>query len=389
MDTVFNVSVVGAGVISHTYLCTIRRSPDLAFRSICSKSGLTARKLAGIYGGTAVATLEEILADPAVDIVVNLAPPATHFEIGAAILRAGKHLYSEKPFATSLDEAKELLALAAARGLKIGCAPDTFLGTAHQAARRALDSGVIGKVVGGSVAVQSHGMESWHPNPASFYQHGGGPLLDVAPYHVAALVHLLGPIDEVCGFATQPSRVRRYTDASDQPASIPVNVPTTVNGALMFRSGANIAFSASWDVWNHRRSPIELYGERGVLATADPNNFTGGVEISEEGGEWIPFEGHVPPPKLNIGAKQVRQAVALMASGIDPLSGKPLGSTDSPPMGDLRGLGLVDLAAAIREKRPPRASGELGLHVLEVLLSLEAASRERRAISIRSQVARP
>lgn len=388
MDTGFRVSVVGAGVISHAYLSTIRRSPDLTFRSICSKSGLTAQKQAKIYGGTVVATLDEILADPVVDIVVNLAPPATHFEIGAAILRAGKHLYSEKPFATSLIEANELLALAEAKGLKIGCAPDTFLGAAHQAARRALDSGVIGKVVGGSVAVQSHGMESWHPNPSAFYQHGGGPLLDVAPYHVAALVHLLGPVAEVCSFATQPSQVRVYTDASNEPTSIPVNVPTTVNGALIFHSGANVAFSASWDVWNHRRSPIELYGEKGALVAADPNNFTGGVEVSEGGGEWVPFEGHIPPPKLSIGFKQVRQALILMASGIDPLTGKPLGLTDSPPMGDLRGLGLVDLAAAIREKRPPRASGELGLHVLEVLLSLDLASRERRTIPIRSLVAR-
>ena len=142
-------------------------------------------------------------------------------------------------------------------------------------------------------------------------------------------------------------------------------------------------------MWKHRRSPIELYGEKGALATADPNNFTGGVEISEGGADWVPYDGHVPPPKSNFGVKELRQALALMSSGIDPATGAPLGSTDNPPLGDLRGLGLVDLAIAIREKRAPRASGDLALHVLEVLLSLETASRERRTIAIRSQVARP
>lgn len=388
MSIPLKVSVIGAGVISHAYLSTIRRSPELTLRSICSKTMISAQKQAKLYGGTA-ATLDEILADTEVDIVLNLAPPSTHFEIGAAILRAGKHLYSEKPFATDLREAQALLTLAAEKGLKIGCAPDTFLGPAHQAARRALDSGVIGKVLNGSVAVQSHGMESWHPNPAAFYQHGGGPLLDVAPYHIAALVHLLGPIAEVCGFATQPANVRHYQDASGNPATIDVTVPTTVNGALMFHSGANIAFSASWDVWAHRRSSIELYGEKGALVTADPNTFTGGVEVSEAGGEWLAYDGHVPPPKSNFGAKELRQALAVMAAGIDPITGAALGSTDNPPLGDLRGLGLVDLAVAIKEKRTPRASGDLALHVLEVLLALETASRERRVISIQSQVSRP
>jgi predicted dehydrogenase len=388
MSQAFKVSVIGAGVISHTYLSTIRRSPNLELRWVCSKSNLSAQKQAGLYGGTA-ASLSEILADAETDIVVNLAPPDTHYEIGAAVLKAGKHLYSEKPLATQLNQASELLALAADRGLLIGCAPDTFLGPAHQAARRALDAGLIGEVVGGSVAVQSHGMESWHPNPGAFYQHGGGPLLDVAPYHVTALVHLLGPVAEVCGFATRPSNVRHYRDVADQPATIAVDVPTTVNGALLFHNGANVAFSASWDVWKHRRSPVELYGETGALATADPNNFTGGVEISTEGGEWEPYEGHVRPPSSSIGIKQIRQIMALFNSGIDPSTGLALGSTDNPPMGDLRGLGLVDLATAIAEKRAPRASGTLALHVLEVLLALETASRERRSIPIRSQVTRP
>ena len=384
MTNTFNVSVIGAGIISHTYLDNIRRSPDLKLRYICSKSGVTAQKQAAIWGGKP-ASLAEILADTATDIVVNLA----HYEIGAAILRAGKHLYSEKPFATSLEAAKELVAMAAAKDLKIGCAPDTFLGPAHQAARRALDSGVIGRIVGGAVAVQNRGVESWHPNPAAFYQPGGGPLLDLGPYYITNLVHLLGPVVEVCGFATQPAKTRGYLDAMSRAASLDVLVPTTFNGALIFENGANVGLSASWDVWNHRRLPIELYGEKGTLVTADPNFFVGGVEISETGGQWKPYEGHVPLPKPTLDANVVRKALKLIAAGIDPMSGKPLGSTDKPLLGDLRGLGVIDLAASIREQRAPRASGDLALHILEVLLAFEEASRERRTIAIRSTATRP
>lgn len=388
MSRTFNVSVVGAGVVSHAYLGSIRRSPELRLRYVCSKSGSSARRQTAIWGGTA-ATLAEILADAQTDIIVNLAPPDTHYEIGTAALRAGKHLYSEKPFATSLAGAQELVAMAADKGLKIGCAPDTFLGPAHQAARRALDSGVIGQVIGGAVAVQSRGMEAWHPNPAAFYQVGGGPLLDVGPYYVTILVHLLGPVVEVCGFSTRPASTRSYVDAKGQPASLDVSVPTTFNGALMFECGANVGISASWDVWNHRRSPIELYGEKGALAAADPNYFAGGVEISLAGAEWTPYQGNAPQPKKAFDADIVRKALQLISAGIDPLSGKPLGSTNEPLLGDLRGLGITDLAASIREERAPRASGELALHVLDVLLALETASHERRTIAIRSTAARP
>lgn len=387
-NPVTRVGVVGAGVISYAYLSSIDRCADLELRGICSKSKTSAERQAARYGGKAV-ELGELLRDPEVDIVVNLAPPDLHFEIGRKILSAGKHLYSEKPFATSMIEANELLALAEGKGLLVGCATDTFLGPAHQATRRALDAGLIGNVTSGAVAMQSHGMEHWHPNPAFFYQPGGGPHLDLGPYYVSLLVFLLGPVAEVTALATQPRRSRNFSAPDGQQSSFAVDVPTTFNGSLLFASGANVAISLSWDVWNHRRSQIELYGETGSLIGADPNDFVGGVELSTKGGSWSVFEGHARPQKMQLAPELIRKAMAMLTSGIDPLSGKALGAGGPAPLNDLRGLGLIDMATAIHERRLPRASGRLATHVLEVLLGLETAATDRRTVQIWSTIERP
>lgn len=388
MNPVKRVGVVGAGVISHAYLSSIDRCADLELRSICSRSHTTAERQAARYGGTAV-SLDDLLRDPEVDIVVNLAPPDLHFEIGRKILSAGKHLYSEKPFATSMADAETLLRLAEDRGLRVACAPDTFLGAAHQATRRALDSGVIGAVTSGAVAMQSFGMEHWHPNPAFFYQPGGGPHLDLGPYYLTLLVFLLGPVAEVSALASQPRRHRSFVATGGEPQSFEVNVPTTFNGSLLFASGANVALSLSWDVKQHRRSQIELYGESGSLIGADPNDFVGGVETSTQAGVWTVYEGHARAHKAPVAPELVGKGMALLNAGVDPLSGKALGKGGPAPLGDLRGLGLIDLASAIDERRSPRASGRLACHVLEVLLGLETASQQRRCVSIRSSIERP
>lgn len=383
------IGVIGAGVISHAYLSTIDRTPGLELAAICSKSHVSAQKQAARYGGTAM-SLAALLADPDIDIVVNLAPPALHHDIGRQVLAAGKHLYSEKPFAITMGEAQDLLALAADRGLSMGCATDTFLGPAHQATRRALDSGLIGTVTSGAACMQSHGMEHWHPNPAFFYQPGGGPHLDLGPYYLTLLVFLLGPVAEVTALATQPARQRTYLGADGEEKSFAVDVPTTFHGSLLFESGAQAALSLSWDVWKHGRNPIELYGDQGSLVGADPNDFVGGVETCVQGGEWTAFEGHVRPPrKPAVPPELIRKAMAMLDAGLDPYTGKALGKGGPVPLGDLRGLGLVDLVAAIREGRAPRASGHLATHVLEALLGLETASRERRTVRLHTRVERP
>lgn len=385
MSRPFGVGVIGAGVISHAYLGTICRAPELELKAISSLGMASATLRAQRYGGAAKPT-HELLADPEIDIVVNLAPPAQHYALGRAILLAGKHLYSEKPFATSLDEARALIALAAERGLKIGCAPDTFLGPAHQKARRLVDDGAIGEIVGGAVIMASNGMESWHPNPAFFYERGGGPLLDIGPYLITQLVNLLGPVAHVTAIGTTPRDTRTVGSPERAGEQFPVRVPTTVNGALRFESGANVALTLSWDVVAFQRPPIELYGLTGTLSTPTPNGFDGDVHIHRA-------EDDKTSPALAVtrgpNAKMIVKALDALKAGIDPMTGAPVGPTSPPLFGDLRGLGLIDLAHALRDDREPRASGLLALHVLEVLLALEACAEHGGSRDVALRVARP
>lgn len=381
------VGVIGAGTISNAYLGTISRSSELRLKAVGSRTMVSAEAQAARYGCLAMTT-EAMLADPDIAIIVNLAPPTLHHEIGRAVLEAGKHLYTEKPFATSLADAHDLIALAEAQGLRIGCAPDTFLGPGHQAARKALDAGVVGKIVGGAVVMASHGMEHWHPKPAFFYGRGGGPLLDIGPYMLTQLVNLLGPVAQVTAIGSRPRSVRTVTNPDLAGQLITVEVPTTVNGALLFESGANIALTLSWDVWKHGRAPIELYGETGTLLCPDPNAFGGEVRASAEGGDWTAIAGEpVTTPRLT--PEIIIAAMAAIKAGIDPMTGQPIGPTSPPLLGDRRGLGLVELARAIRENREPRAGAPLAAHVLEVLLALEDCAEHGGLHEIASRVARP
>jgi predicted dehydrogenase len=380
-----NIGVIGCGMVSHAYLGTIARAPDLTLAALASRTMASASAQAGRYGGTAM-PIDDLLADPGLDIVVNLAPPGLHHALGRRVLEAGKHLYSEKPFATQLDDARDLLSLAESKGLKIGCAPDTFLGPGHQAVRRLIDDGAIGQVTGGAIAFGTAGMESWHPNPAFFYASGGGPLLDIGPYYVTQLVNLLGPIAEVVAIGTRPRTTRTVTAPSNRGESITVEVPTTVNGALLFANGANISLAMSWDVAAHGRRPIELYGTRGSLQAPDPNQFGGATRLND-GNDWRTIGDEPPPRKLDAAA--IAAALQKMGQGIDPLTGGPIGPETAFRFGDSRGLGLLDLAAAIEEERAPRASGQLATHVLDVLLALEASANGAGRTAITSSIDRP
>jgi predicted dehydrogenase len=387
MTRPIGVGVIGAGVISHAYLGTICRAPDLCLVAISSLGMDSARAQAERYGGVAMPT-EALLADPEVEIVVNLAPPAEHHALGRAALEAGKHLYAEKPFALSLDDARDLIALAGARGLKIASAPDTFLGRAHQAARRLVDEGAIGRVVGGAAVMASNGMEHWHPNPAFFYDRGGGPLLDIGPYMVTQLVNLLGPVATVSALGSTPRHQRMITSPDHAGETIEVHVPTTVNGTLLFESGANIALTLSWDVVRHRRAAIELYGLAGTLETPTPNGFDGDVLRFRSSGDGEVVHRTAPsgPPPV---AQSLVEAVAMLSAGQDPMAGGLIGPGSPPLFGDLRGLGLIDLAQAVRDDRAPRAGASLALHVLEVLLALQACAEQGGSRDIASRVPRP
>lgn len=375
------IGVVGAGMVSHAYLGSIARSSDLELRALTSQGMTTARAQARRYGGEAT-SLDAMLADRAVQIVVNLAPPATRHEIGRRVLAAGKHLYCEKPLATTLSDARDLLDLAAAHGLWVGCAPDTFLGTGAQAAKSLVDAGAIGAVVSGSVAFGTRGMESWHPRPAAFFAEGGGPLLDVGPYYLTQLVNLLGPVAEVAAIGAKPRATRAGPNGD-----FAVKVFTTVQGALGFASGATVSLSMSWDIGPSRRPPIELHGDLGSVQVPDPNQFGGAPRLGLDGGDWR-WIGEAPTPRP-YSAESLRAAVAALEAGIDPLTGAAAGPETAARFGDLRGLGLIDMARRLEAGQPPRASGALAFHVLEVLLGLQQSAASGERITIASRPARP
>ncbi|MEJ5083116.1 Gfo/Idh/MocA family protein [Ochrobactrum sp. MYb379] len=352
MDKV-GIGIIGCGNISSAYLKAMARFPILDILGIADMNAETAQKRADEFGVQA-RTVEELLNDPKVEIIVNLTIPKAHVEVGLRALNAGKHVYSEKPLGINFAEGKHLFDTAKAKNLRIGSAPDTFLGGSHQAARILIDKGVLGAPVGGTATFMCPGHERWHPNPAFYYEVGGGPMLDMGPYYITNLVNLLGPVDKVASFATAPRKERVITSAERNGEHIPVHVSTHVAGVLAFKNGAIVQVAMSFDVAGHKHVPLEIYGTEGTLIVPDPNYFGGDVLLLKKGGE---FEQQ----------------------------------TVSQPYADdnYRSLGIADMAHAIRSNRPHRANGSLALHVLEVMEAFQIASDTERTITITTGVERP
>jgi predicted dehydrogenase len=360
------IGIIGCGNISDAYFKGAARSPFVKVKGCADLNPDAAKAKAALYGATAM-TVPQLLADPDISLVVNLTVPLAHATVSKQIVDAGKHAYSEKPLAATFADAASLMARARANGVRVGCAPDTFMGASHQACRRALDAGVIGHAVGGAAVIMSHGAESWHPNPEFFYKRGGGPVLDMGPYYVTQLVNLLGPVRRVAGLATIGSSTRTITSEPLAGTKILVDVPTTVNGVLEFASGANVAMSASWDVWKHNRTtPIEIYGTEGTLLGIDPNFFGNTPRVCGPDGNLrdIDIAAHpfgTPNRELRNGTMQA----------------------------DYRMVGLVDMVLAIRQQRAHRANGEMALHVTEVLEALATSSAAGRFIDLTTSCTRP
>jgi predicted dehydrogenase len=347
------VGVIGAGNISTTYLEVGALFPDLRYGAVADLDSARARSQAEAFGLRAL-TPAELLADPDIDLVLNLTIPDAHAQVSLAALQAGKSVYSEKPLATHFDDGSELLAAAREQGLALGCAPDTFLGAGLQACRHALDSGAVGSPVAASAIFASHGPEDWHPNPGFFYQPGAGPLFDMGPYYLTALVNLLGPVRRVAALTATGWRERPVERGPRAGDTITVTTPTHVAGTLLHASGVVSSLVISFDVWASESPYIEVYGTRGTLSLPDPNTFGG-------------------PARL-------RRA---RADGWEEL---PL---TSPYREQARGLGLAEMIAAQRVGAVPRASGELALHVLEIMEGLLRSSEEERMIAIITQPDRP
>ena len=347
------VGVIGCGNISSAYLTAAKRFPILDVVALADANPAAAEARAKEFGLRAC-SLEALLADPAVEIVLNLTVPTAHVEVGLRAIAAGKHVHSEKPLGVNVAEARRLIEAADAKGLRLGCAPDTFLGGAHQTARQCIDRGLIGRPIGGTAFFMCPGHERWHPNPGFYYQTGGGPMLDMGPYYVTDLVNLLGPVESVVGVATRTRSERLITSEPLAGTRIPVHVDTHVTGTLLFVSGAAVGVTMSFDVAKHRHVPLEIYGEAGSLLVPDPNYFGGQIEFAAAGEDWreIPTE----------------HAYAD---------------------GNYRILGVADMAHALRTHRPHRASGALAYHVLEVMEAFQASSDAGRSIAISSRPPRP
>ncbi len=238
----------------------------------------------------------DLLADPSIELIVNLTVPKAHVAVAMQALEAGKHTYSEKPLATDFADGRKLVALAREKGLRIGAAPDTFLGGSHQTARAIVDSGVLGTPVGGTATFMCPGHERWHPNPDFYYDVGGGPMLDMGPYYITDLVNLLGPVAKVAGFATAARKERTITSEARNGERIPVRVPTHVAGIMAFENGAVVQIGMSFDVAGHRHVPLELYGTEGTLIVPDPNHFGGQIELLKKGGAFEQTATSEPMP---------------------------------------------------------------------------------------------
>jgi len=358
-----NVGIIGCGNISTTYL---RFAPSFVGVTISACADLNmdvARSQAELFGCEAM-SVDDLLASQTIDLVVNLTVPDAHLDVSQRILGAGKHVYSEKPFVLSLAEGKSLQALAAQRGLRIGSAPDTFLGGAHQTARALIDAGDVGKIVGGSCFFQSHGMEGWHPNPDFFYQPGGGPMLDMGPYYLTNLVQLIGPVRRVAAMISKPFSERVISSEPRAGETLPVDVSTSVMALLEFANGARISISTSWDVWAHEHNCMELYGELGTLYVPDPNFFGGEVRSTDEREERaVPIDHPFSVPN------DVRD--------------------DDEALANYRGAGLADMVAAIHADRPHRCSGELALHVVDIMTSILASGEQGDFVELSTSCERP
>ena len=363
--SLLRIGVIGCGNIAMTYLRNAALFRGIAVTACADLLPQQAALRAREFGLRAM-TVPDLLAAPDIDLVINLTVPAAHADITHAALAAGKHVFTEKPLGVTAADGARLVEDAAARGLMLGSAPDTFLGAAGRRARQLLDEGAIGRVVTGTAFMLGRGMEHWHPNPAFYYQKGGGPVLDMGPYYITMLVNLLGPAKRVMGMATQGAAERLITAPGPlQGTSFPVSTPTTLLSLIEFASGAVIAFGASWDVYRHSQVPIALHGTAGSLHLPDPDTFGGTISLSRHGTPWEEID----------------------TSG--DLYGQINWPYAAPDRANYRMLGIADLAAGLRKGRPPRASGALALHVLEVLEAILRSGESGQPVDMTTTVTQP
>jgi predicted dehydrogenase len=345
------VGLIGAGTISDTYLENLTGFPDVEVRMVSDLDVARAAEQAQKYGVPASGTVADLLADPRIEIAVNLTIPVAHVEVGLAALDAGKHVWAEKPLGMDRPSARKLLDRAREKGLRVASAPDTVLGAGLQTMRRLVDDGRIGVPQSGLALFQSPGPESWHPAPEFLFQPGAGPLLDIGPYYLTALVLMMGPVARVTAAGGRGREVRVIGSGPRAGTEFEVTVPTSVSALLEFRRGGSAQVLFSFDS-ALRRTTLEVTGTLGSLVLPDPNRFDGSAQLHLAGAEQpieLPAEGHLAT----------------------------------------RGTGVLDLARAIRAGVPERASGDIAYHVLDVMLAIEESLAARQTVAVESRVRVP
>ena len=359
------IGIIGCGNISTSYL---RLAP--LFR------GLQVRAVADMNMGAATAradefnvqaqSVDDLLASKDIDLVINLTIPDAHYSVTRRILEAGKHAYSEKPLVLTLAEGVALRDLAAARSLSVGCAPDTFLGGAHQQARALIDEGKLGAITTGCAAIQGHGPESWHPSPGFFYLPGAGPIMDMGPYYIANLINLLGPVRRVGALTSSATPTRTIGSGAQSGQQIDVKTPSNIQALLEFHSGATISFSASWDVWHHKRNHFEFYGTEGSLYVPDPNFFGGPLQMT--------------------GRDGVLQDVAAWNHPFGIVNQKGHHGEDQA---NYRTAGMADMVRAIAEGRDARCSLARTLHGVDVMTACLTSGQTGEFVTLTTTCTRP
>ncbi|MGR3290318.1 MAG: Gfo/Idh/MocA family protein, partial [Paracoccaceae bacterium] len=358
------IGIIGCGNISAAYLRLAPTFKALDMRKVADLNMDVARARAEEFGVLAV-SVDDLFSASDIDVIVNLTIPNAHFEVSKRILDSGKHVYSEKPFVLSLKEGEILQALATENGLRVGSAPDTWMGGAHQDARAAIDAGSYGDITSGTACVMSHGPESWHPNPDFFYDLGGGPILDLGPYYLNNLIQLLGPIERVAALTSAPLKTRPIGSGKRAGETVPVKTPTNIHALLQFKCGATITLSTSWDVWKHRHANMELYGTEGSIFIPDPNFFGGEVLTAGKGGE-----------------------ISTLTASDHPF-GIPNQDDQGQQIANYRTAGLADMAQAIAEGRQHRCSLEMALHSVDAMTSILKSGETGEFVTLTTTCERP
>lgn len=368
-----NVGVIGIGDISNVYINNLKNYADIAVLTACASRSLEkAQKKAAEHGiKKPYASPEELLADPDIDIILNLTTPDAHYQINMAALHAGKHVYTEKPLAATFAQGQEIIELANQKGLYVGCAPDTFLGGRLQNCRKIIDEGSLGEIIGASAFFVSHGPEWEHLDPTFVLQPGAGPLLDMGPYYITALLSLLGPVKSICALSRRSFDERPIELGAKKGQLVPVNTDTHITASLEFTCGTMVTLITSFDVWDSELPRMELYGTKGTLCLPDidpldgPDIFGGELLMrNRDTYRWVEFP---------------RNQECLKREAIEMPSAHAFNSVSHKA--NPRGIGLVDMAYAILRQTPARASGDMALHSLEVMEGILTSAAEKRYIT--------